>query len=556
MVVETSNTAALAHIDLQKGWPTPRLLPRGPLLEAAEATLSDPKRATEAMLYGPNIGDPALRKECAEWLSRLYRSRSPPAGTVNVDNSSSTTTTSVPISPERICITAGASGNLACIMAAFSDPVYTRRVWMVEPTYFLACTVFDDAGFQGRLVGVPEDADGMDVDRLRSMIEVVDGEEKSKQGASCVKETANGEQEIKQDRSWADGNVAGVKEIEQAPSLASFKRSPQYPKLYRHIIYLVPTFSNPSSKTYPLERREALVRLAREKDALLITDDCYDFLSWSVETRLAQTNGSSLGASPTPFPPPTNGSSSSSNSSRTYPPPPPPPRLVDVDSSLPGGDLEWGNAVSNGSFSKVVGPGMRCGWAEATPKFILRLNRVGATLSGGAPGQFSSTLIEHLLRTGALEGHIRNVLIPLYQHRSAILRQAIHEYLEPLGVKIDTGASYKVDGPDRTGEEKEEEEVFGGFFLYILFPEGIRSDQVARIALDEYNLRILSSGMMAVRGSKTSCCGREWERERLSRGTRLCWAWHEEEQLVEGVQRIARVLKEKMMCTVSSSPVK
>lgn len=125
-----------------------------------------------------------------------------------------------------------------------------------------------------------------------------------------------------------------------------------------------------------------------------------------------------------------------------------------------------------------------------------------------------------------------------------------------MGVKIDTGAPYKVDRPDRTGEEEEEEEVFGGFFLYILFPEGIRSDEVARIALDEYNLRILSSGMMAVRGSKTSCWSREWERERLSRGTRLCWAWHEEGQLVEGVQRIARVLKEKMMCTVSSSPVK
>lgn len=305
---------ALAHIDLQKGWPTPRLLPSQPLLAAAEATLSDPKRATEAMLYGPNIGDPALRRECAEWLSRLYRSRSPPAGSVDDKP--------VPISPERICITAGASGNLACIMAAFSDPAYTRRVWMVEPTYFLACTVFDDAGFQGRLVGVPEDDGGLDVEHLRRMIEAVDLEEETTTGTPAI-----------------------------------YKRPPQYPKLFRHVIYLVPTFSNPSSKTYPLERREALVRLAREKDALLVTDDCYDFLSWSVETR-GETGRLSNGTSETGLTPT------------------PPPRLVDVDSSLPGGDLVWGNAVSNGSFSKVVGPGMRCGWAEATPTFIVRLNRV------------------------------------------------------------------------------------------------------------------------------------------------------------------------------------
>lgn len=305
------------HIDLQKGWPTPRLLPSEAIRAAAEATLSSPTRAVEAMLYGPNIGDPALRRGCAEWLSRLYRPRGPPAGSQDA--------LPIPISPERICITAGASGNLACIMAAFTDPVYTRRVWMVEPTYFLACTVFDDAGFQGRLCGVPEDDDGLDVELLRRRIEAVDREEE-----------------------------------EVSNSQVPYKRASRYPRLYRHVIYLVPTFSNPSSKTYTLERREAIVCLAREKDALIITDDCYDFLSWTAETRDKEIVLS-------------NGNSHHSPSSA---PPPPPPRLVDVDRSLPGGDLEWGNAISNGSFSKVIGPGMRCGWAEATPAFIVRLNQV------------------------------------------------------------------------------------------------------------------------------------------------------------------------------------
>jgi len=277
------------------------------------------------MLYGPNIGDPALRTGVAEWLSRLYRRRAPPADSNPQDG------VPAPISPDRICITAGASGNLACIMAAFTDPVYTRRVWMVEPTYFLACTVFDDAGFQGRLVGVPEDEDGLDVDFLRKQIEAVDREE------------------------YAASNDA------------IFKRPPHYSKLYRHVIYLVPTFSNPSAKTYTLERRAALVRLARDVDALIVTDDCYDFLSWTVD---------SSEKAPT---------FSNGNSDHVSSAPPPPPRLVDMDSSLPGGDPVWGNACSNGSFSKVIGPGMRCGWAEATPKFIDRLNQVSVPYSPSAP---------------------------------------------------------------------------------------------------------------------------------------------------------------------------
>ena len=111
----------------------------------------------------------------------------------------------------------------------------------------------------------------------------------------------------------------------------------------------------------------------------------------------------------------------------------------------------------------------------------------------------------------------------------------MQDYLGPLGVKIDTGTPYQPEIPDS-------KDITGGFFLYILFPSGIRSDEVASIALEAYNLRLLSAGMMAVRGSKTSS-------ELLSRGARLCWAWEEEEQLVEGVQRIAQVLKDRFTST-------
>jgi DNA-binding transcriptional MocR family regulator len=116
-------------------------------------------------------------------------------------------------------------------------------------------------------------------------------------------------------------------------------------KIYRHIIYCVPTFSNPSFKTMTLQRREQLVRLAREYDALVITDDVYDFLQWpsSLSAERLSLDKAIL------------------------------PRIVDVDRYLDGGTERegadgFGNAASNGSFSKICGPGLRTGWCEGTEK--------------------------------------------------------------------------------------------------------------------------------------------------------------------------------------------
>lgn len=135
-----------------------------------------------------------------------------------------------------------------------------------------------------------------------------------------------------------------------------------------------------------------------------------------------------------------------------------------------------------------------------------------------------------------MEEHIREVLIPTYKARCAILQRAIEEYLGPLGVKIDIGRPYNV----QTGIEAEQ--VKGGFFIYITFPEDIAADDVAAVALKDYNLRFLASGAMQVRGSK----GRSNE-ALLRRGARLCWAWEEESMIIEGVKRIASVLKDKFI---------
>lgn len=91
-------------------------------------------------------------------------------------------------------------------------------------------------------------------------------------------------------------------------------------------------------------RREALIRVARKHDALIVCDDVYDFLCWSVK--------------------PTGNPNSNA-----------PLRLVDIERTLDNGPVDrFGNVVSNGSFSKLIGPGCRVGWAQGTESFIYGLS--------------------------------------------------------------------------------------------------------------------------------------------------------------------------------------
>lgn len=138
-------------IDLLTGWPNPALLPAPELLRSATTVLTDPSIAHPALAYGPDEGYGPLRVHIAQWLGAFYRSPQP-------------------ISPLRICITGGASQNLACILAVFTDPVYTRNVWMIEPTYHLAGRMMDDAGFAAKTRGVPEDDEGVDLEFLEKAL--------------------------------------------------------------------------------------------------------------------------------------------------------------------------------------------------------------------------------------------------------------------------------------------------------------------------------------------------------------------------------------------------
>jgi hypothetical protein len=143
----------------QLRWPNNSLLPTQLLEKATHSVLRDKNIAFPALSYGPDSGDPRLRKNLASWLTSFYQ----PAEAIAED---------------RICITGGASQNLACLLQVYTDPVFTRNVWIVAPAYMLSFRIFEDAGFHGTLRAVPEDDQGIDIEYLRREIKM--SEDKAK----------------------------------------------------------------------------------------------------------------------------------------------------------------------------------------------------------------------------------------------------------------------------------------------------------------------------------------------------------------------------------------
>lgn len=137
-------------------------------------------------------------------------------------------------------------------------------------------------------------------------------------------------------------------------------------------------------------------------------------------------------------------------------------------------------------------------------------------------------VINQMLQDGMIEHHMKEVMIPTYRRRHRAMITAIHEMLYPLGVRIAEEATSKISV------------MPGGFFLYLYFPDDgsfPSADEIAQIALEEHNLKI-------ARGSLFRINDDEVERpQRFLQGARLCWAWNEEDTLVEGVERLATVLK-------------
>ncbi len=170
----------------------------------------------------------------------------------------------------------------------------------------------------------------------------------------------------------------------------------EHPKL----VYLVPTFQNPTGRTIPLERRKRIAEIARNTDTLIIEDDPYGQLRYRGEY------------------------------------------------VTPIAALAPDHVVYCGSFSKVFAPGLRIGFYLA-PKLIeewLVRAKQGVDLHTSS---FSQALAAEFLSGGYLKEHLPKI-IELYRPKQEAMLQAMKQefpqgfrWSEPEG-----GMFIWVEGPE------------------------------------------------------------------------------------------------------------
>lgn len=146
------------------------------------------------------------------------------------------------------------------------------------------------------------------------------------------------------------------------------------------IIYITANYDNPSGSTLPLQRREALVRIARAHGVLILEDDAY--------------TGIDLDG-------------------------PPPASLYSI---------ARGNGIMRcGTFSKTIATGLRVGWIVAAPPIVQRL--AFARFDNGA-SPFMHRMVLHYLRSGAYDPHVQ-MLCNLYRERRDVSAAALVDLAEP-----------------------------------------------------------------------------------------------------------------------------
>jgi 2-aminoadipate transaminase len=169
------------------------------------------------------------------------------------------------------------------------------------------------------------------------------------------------------------------------------------------LVYTVPDYQNPTGRTMSLARRRRLVELAEEYDVVILEDTPYRELRYEGE------------------------------------------RLPTIASLDPNGRV-----VHLGSFSKILAPGLRLGWALAAPEVREKLSllKLAADTQNGTLNMRAAAA--YLTRFD-IEQHIADML-PTYRHQRDLMLATMAEHF-PAGISWTR--------------------AHGGLFTWVTFPRGL-----------------------------------------------------------------------------------
>lgn len=160
----------------------------------------------------------------------------------------------------------------------------------------------------------------------------------------------------------------------------------QHPSL----LYTVPTFQNPQGTTLIKGRRLELIHLLEHAPVPLVEDNPYSELRYEGEDE---------------------------------------PSLLEVEARALGSSELDGRVIAVGTFSKILSPGLRLGWAAAPPPVIEKL--VTAKQSTDLhTSTFVQYLVQEVVRDGFLDTHIARLRTAYRERRDCMLAAMEHSFPE------------------------------------------------------------------------------------------------------------------------------
>jgi 2-aminoadipate transaminase len=250
----------------------------------------------------------------------------------------------------------------------------------------------------------------------------------------------------------------GMRTDELEATLDQLEAAGRRPKF----IYTVPNFHNPAGVTLALERRRELVRIAGERELLVLEDNPYGLLRYEG----------------TPLP---------------------------TLRALDGGEF----VVYASTFSKILSPGVRLGWAAAPAPVLEKMNigKQGSDLCSSSISQF---FVSAYFDSGPWESYVRS-LIEIYRRRRDVMLDALAEHFP---------------------REAEWTHPEGGLFIWATLPDYIDTTDLLARALEEH--------VAFVPGRAAFLDGRGGSSMRLN------FSGVSEDAIREGIRRLGEVVREQV----------
>src|SRR3954468_20713512 len=254
-------------------------------------------------------------------------------------------------------------------------------------------------------------------------------------------------------------DAEGMRVDELEPPLARREREGRRPKF----IYTVPNFQNPAGVTLSLPRRKRLVEVANERELLVLEDNPYGLVGFEGE---------------------------------------PLPTLLSLD----GGRF----VVYLGTFSKILSPGIRLGWAAAPAPVYEKLN-LGKAAADLCPSSFSQAFVAAYFAHARWQDYLGS-LPELSPPRRDTMLDALAEFFPA---------------------ESDWTRPQGGLFIWATLPEYIDTTDLLARALEEENVAFVPGRAAYLDGRGGS-------------SMRLNFSGVSEEDIREGVRRIGKVVREQV----------